>query len=90
MGKPKLTRLDLPIFWAILLKVVCALVCVYFAYDVFIDLSREYIIRRGNTYTLQEDPVSFYVNIAKRVVFIVASLYLAVWGIRGVSGKTPK
>ena len=89
MNRVKLIKVRVPKYWDVLLKIIAAFVCLYFLYDVFVDVSREYVVRRGNTYTLQEDPASFYLNISKRVVFAAASFYLALWGIVRDEEHTP-
>jgi len=81
LNEIKLIKVRVPKYWDVLLKIIAAVFCCYFLYDVFVDISREYVVRRGSTYTLQQDPVSFYINIAKRIVIAVALLYLSVWGV---------
>lgn len=81
MNRLSSARIRLPKTLAWSLKLLAMLLFAYFLYDVYVDFSREFIVRRGWQYTLEEDPRSFYINIIKRVTISFACLYLAIWGI---------
>lgn len=81
MNRLSSARIKLPKTLAWSLKLLAMLLFAYFLYDVYVDISREYVVRRGWQYTLDEDPRSFYINIIKRVTISFVCLYLAIWGI---------
>ncbi len=78
----KLVSFELPLAVAWVLKIIALIAAIYFLYDVYMDISNGYVVRRGNQYTLEGSPTAFYLNIAKRLIFSALFGYLAFWGIK--------
>ena len=88
MSKIRRPKIEVPKYLAFLLKTLALLAFLFVLNDIYGDISQEYITRRGWTYTLHEDPFTFYLNILKRSVIGIVFLYLAAWGIQGDDEKT--
>ena len=81
MKEIKLIRFELHKYIAWPIKLVLAILALYFANEAFTDHSNEYVIRRGIQYTLIDSPRSFYINLTKTVGISLACLYLAIGGV---------
>ena len=82
MKQIKLITFELPSMIAYLSKLVAIIATGYFAHQVYIDFSNEFVVRRGTEYSLDDSPTSFSLTIIKKFSFITLSVYLAFWGIK--------
>lgn len=57
-------------------RILSLLFLAYFTYDVVIDFERGYIERRGHIYTLEQNTVTFVVNVAKRLGMPLVAIFV--------------
>ena len=71
-----------PLLWP--LKLILLTLAGWIFYELALDIESGQLIRRGITYTLENEPRSFYINILKR--FVIFSV-LVWFGTSGLIGK---
>lgn len=87
MKEIKLIKAEIIPILAWPMKLIAVAVGLYFLNDIYIDILNEYVVRRGSTYTLEDSPIGFYLNIAKRGLFSIIAFYFALWGIKLKKGN---
>ena len=73
-------ELPKPLCWP--LKILLCVAAAYVFYQIIADINDGFIIRRGIVYSLESEPRSFYINIAKRFVIFAALIWFGTSGTR--------
>ena len=77
-----LVKVELPksFYWP--LKILLCVAAAYVFYQIMADINDGFITRRGIVYSLESEPRSFYINIAKRFVIFAALIWFGTSGTR--------
>ena len=80
--------MQMPFILNILIRFVSVIVMIYSIFEVYTGLDNGFIVRRGIQYSLEEEPRSFFINVAKWAGIACICVYVAVKGIQLKSNES--
>ena len=73
-----------------LVKLSLLLIGSYFLYTALVDYLNEYVHRRGNLYTLEDNPRSFYISVIKSLFIGLVCIITAIFSFNSESSASPE